>query len=289
MGGTQRQSVVRVLVTALLVLAAMGLSLPAFAGPLDLHLEKFFAGTQTTALQAVRQEGYNSLMREIGLALGPRMLGPGASGGPLGYSATFESSWIGIHDKAEYWQKAADAPKSLVTSGQLRVRKGLPHQAQIGTVLTNLNDSDLWAFGAELGLSLIDGFKYIPDLGVRASLNTVLGNSDVDMFIVGADVAISKSFGIAGVMTLEPWLGYSMTYTYVGTHQLLTFADEHAVRPDVIVVEEFGSWGNVSEALGHRAAVGLRTVVMRAQLGAEFMRSFTDGLNVVTVKVGAEF
>jgi hypothetical protein len=109
------------------------------------------------------------------------------------------------------------------------------------------------------------------------------------MFIVGADVAISKSFGIAGVMTLEPWLGYSMTYTYVGTHQLLTFADEHAVRPDVIVVEEFGSWGNVSEALGHRAAVGLRTVVMRAQLGAEFMRSFTDGLNVITVKVGAEF
>lgn len=261
--------------------ALLGLASPAAAGPLDLHLASFYDPNAAPA-DRIENASYSKLLREIGLALGPRMAGPAASLGPLGIEAAYEPSFTEVHADAEYWQRAADEPESTLTTSHFRVRKGLPGSMQIGTVLTHLHGSNLWAIGAEINASLVDGFRNIPDLSVRASINGLLGNRDIEMLIAGGDVALSKSFGVAGVLAIQPWAAYSLGLTYAATHQIPVFPNDKAIKPEMAVFKQ------VTE-LSHRAAFGARIVVTRVQLGFELARSFTDDLNVVTGRVGVSF
>ena len=169
-----------------------------------------------------------------------------------------------------------------MSTGQLRVRKGLPYGLQLGANLTHLYDSNMWAIGAEMNLSLIDGFTNIPDLAIRTSINTVLGNADLGMLIVGTDVVLSKSFGVAGIFALQPWAAYSFAFTHVSTHQIDVYPTASSIQPDLMLLKQINN-------TSHRAAFGLRIVVTRISLGFEFLRSFTDDLNVMTGKLGVDF
>lgn len=273
---------------ALLVITLL-LARPASAGPLDLHLDRLIKAPSNDPTLRIDNSSYKLLMREVSLAIGPRMSGPGQSLGALGMDIAYEISGSGANSGADYWKKAADKPESTITTQMIRVRKGLPHGLQLGTVLSHISNSDMWSIGAELNISLIDGFKNVPDVGWRNSVHTVLGNKDISMVIAGSDLSLSKSFGIAGVLALQPWATYSMTFTYVSTHQMPYFANDSTPHFDLATFKQFPETSALSDALAHRLAVGLRVVVAKVQLGGEFMRSFTDDLNVVTGRLGVSF
>lgn len=253
----------------------------AVARPLDIHLEKL-ADARVNPTEKLECQTCQSLLSEVGLAMGSRMVGPAASLGPLGVEAAYEVSFAQVNSKASYWQRAVEKPQASLTTGQVRVRKGLPYSMQFGTVLSYLSDSNLWGIGAEMNLSLVDGFRKIPDLSVRLNGMTVLGNSDMSMVVFGGDGVLSKSFGIAGLLSLQPWAGYSFATTYVKSNQIPVFPDAFATRPELLLMKQFFDYS-------HRAAFGLRMIVTRVQLGAEFLRSFTEDLNVTTLKVGVVF
>jgi hypothetical protein len=196
--------------------------------------------------------------------------------------ASYELSFVRLHDQADYWQKAASKPQATARTGQFRVRKGLPYGVQFGGVLTHLHSSNLWALGIEMNLSLIDGFINAPDISLRTTINTALGNPDLSMLIVGADLAVSKSFGIAGLFALQPWAGYSFAFTHVQTHQIHVYVKDTDIKPDLMLLEA------VQHAT-HRAAFGMRLVVTRVSIGFEFLRSFSDDLNVISSKLGVDF
>ena len=253
----------------------------ARAGGLDLSFKGFYDPNREVT-QRTQNRAYEALMREVSLALGPKMSGPAASLGSLGIEAAYELSFVQTNATADYWTKAATNPQSTVQTGTLRVRKGLPYGLQVGSVLTHMFDSNMWTIGAELNMSLIDGFVAIPDLAMRLSANTVLGNADLGMLIVGADFVLSKSFGIAGVLSWQPWASYSFTYTHVNTHQIDVYANEKDIKPDLMLLDSVGE-------MGHRATFGMRIVVTRVSIGGEFLRSFTDDLSVITGKIGVDF
>lgn len=253
----------------------------AEAADLDLGFTKFY-DPDRLANERTDNKAYQSLMSEVSLAMGPRMVGPAASLGALGIEAAYELSFVGTNSDADYWQDAAPNPQATVSTGQLRVRKGMPYGIQFGGTLTHLMDSNLWSIGTELNMSLVDGFVNVPDVALRVSAGTVLGNADLSMLIVGSDLTVSKSFGIAGLMALQPWAGYSFAFTYVQTHQIDVYVGDTDIAPDLMLLKGV-------QQLSHRAAFGLRAVVTRVSLGGEFMRSFTDDLNVITAKIGVDF
>lgn len=274
------------LVAALIASAAptsvqSGMFSTATAGGLDLSFQGFYDPNRAVT-ERTENKSYEALMREVSLALGPKMAGPAASLGSLGIEAAYELSFVQTNSSLDYWQKAASNPQATIQAGTLRVRKGLPYGLQVGSVLTHMFESNMWTIGAELNMSLIDGFIAIPDLAVRFSANTVLGNADLGMLIVGGDFVLSKSFGIAGLVSLQPWAAYSVTYTHVNTHQIDVYPSDKEIKPDLMLLKSVGS-------LAHRGVFGMRIVVTRVSIGGEFMRSFSDDLSVVTGKIGVDF
>lgn len=253
----------------------------AEAAGLDLSFTRFYDPDRLPN-ERTDNRGYESLMSEVSLAMGQRMLGPAASLGALGLEAAYELSFVGANASADYWVDSAASPQATLTTGQLRVRKGMPYGIQFGGTLTHMMDSNLWAMGTEINLSLVDGFVNVPDVALRASVGTVLGNADLSMLIVGADLTVSKSFGIAGLLSLQPWAGYSLAYTHVQTHQIDVYVGDTDISPDLMLLKAVGE-------LSHRAAFGMRVVVTRLSIGGEFMRSFSDDLNVFTGKIGVDF
>jgi hypothetical protein len=275
--------------TGLLAFAAVCLAvLPtsqALARPLDLHLERL--ATQTNdPTGRVKNGNYDHLMRELGLALGPRMIGPAASLGSLGIEAAYEYSSSGANASADYWHKAVDTPTSSLQTHSVHVRKGLPWSMQIGTSLTTLQNSNMMALGVDFNIAVIDGFKHLPDVSIGGAVRGILGmpaNSSIDFAVAGWSGTVSKSFGIAGLFSLQPWVSYSGTWTYVNTHQITVAPHAGALNGNELTL-----FDKVSE-VGHRGAIGLRFIVARVQFGGEFMRSFSEDLNLVTAKVGVAF
>lgn len=281
----------RLVVTCALAAAVFaGSALPrqASAGGLDLHFERFVDPNATPGVQ-IENSAYKSLMREVGMAMGPRMAGPAASGGSLGIEASYEISGVGSNSSADYWTKAATNPESIITTQQVRIRKGLPYSMQLGGVVTSMSNSNLTAIGLELGISITDGYKNIPDIIFRPSIHTVLGNSQIDMFIIGADLGVSKAFGIAGIFSLQPWVAYSPVFTHVNTHQVALYPTDKSLRPVIARLAPLGDASHISDAISHRMALGLRVVVTRVQIGAEFMRSFSESASMFTGKIGVSF
>ena len=257
----------------------------ALAGGLDLHLEGLVDKSKQTS-GADATGNYKSLMTELGLAFGPRNLGPAASLGSLGIEGAYEYGMASVNGSADYWTKTVDDPRSTLTTHSIHVRKGLPYSMQLDTSLTMLPDSNLTGIGAGLNIAAIDGFKSIPDLALNMGVNTVLGfpsNAAVDMLVAWGGGTLSKNFGIAGILSLQPWLGGMGTFTYANTHQTLTAA--HAGQ---LTGNEFGFAGTV-KAWSGRFTAGLRIVAARVQVGFEFQRQYPNDLNVMTTKFGAAF
>lgn len=276
----------KVWLTAVCAIAAAAVALPAApaqAAPLDIRLEKFYDSTAPETSR-IKNDAMKSLVREVALAIGPRSLGPIASQGSLGVDAGYELGISGANGNADYWKRGVgeeNVPDSLVSHG-FRARKGWPQSMQVGAHVTHLANSNLYALGVEAQLSVIDGFRYIPDLGVRVSGAGVMGNSKMDLAVGAVDATLSKSFGVGGVLAIQPWLGYSFGAGYFKPNLDALFPNDQTLRP--ITPKFEAGW-----LLTQRAAVGFRVVVTRVQFGFEVLRSFTDSLNLMTGKVGVVF
>ena len=279
----------RIVFAVLCATAALAAPSQAVAGGLDLHFERFIDPATVTPNTPVENTAYKQLMREVGMAMGPRMAGPAASGGALGLEVAYEVSGVGTNSTADYWTKAASSPESIVTTQQVRVRKGLPYSLQVGGVVTGLSNSNLTAIGIEFGVSITDGYKNIPDILFRPSIHTVLGNSQIDMFVVGADLVASKSFGIGGILAIQPWVAYSPSFTHVNTHLVSLYPTDKSITPITAQLAPLGDASHISDAISQRASLGVRVIVTRVQIGGEFLRSFSEGLSMVTGKIGVTF
>lgn len=279
-----RRSRARVLAAGLLLAGFALATSPAQAKPLNLRFDSFY-DPDAQALSLVKNKGFERLMTEIGFAMGGRMIGPAQSLGQLGIEGALELSLVGVNGDADYWQDSVREPSSTVRTGQLRVRKGGPFGMQFGAVFTHMFDSDLYGIGAEVNMSLVDGYNALPDLALRIDVHTLVGNSNLAMLMQSTNLVISKSFGVGGVLSLQPWAAYSFGIVTAGLSEVVIYDENNqdTLDPDPPL--------RLDQVLtySHRAAFGFRLVVTRVSVGAEFLRSFTDELNNVTLKLGVDF
>lgn len=170
---------------------------------------------------------FGRLVNELGGALAPSLMAPAMTLGSQGVYVGYELSISNLDRTSDHWRRGSQgSPTTVVgtdTSSQrdngdraavvsrLHVRKGLPFGFELGTQVSHLHDSSIWAIGLDLRWSLFEGFHhgvgYLPDFAVRGAVNTVVGQSQLQLTVVSADAVISKRFTLGGVVRLTPYLG----------------------------------------------------------------------------------
>lgn len=156
------------------------------------------------------QNGFESLTKEAGAALGYRNMAPAEPLGITGFDIGVEVSAMKIDKNSEYWRKAFgignDAPSYLVVP-KIRARKGLPFGIDIGAMYSYVPDSNVKLFGAELSKSILEGGAALPAIGVRGTFTKMTGVDDLGLQTYGVDASISKGF-----LFLTPYAGAGMLW-----------------------------------------------------------------------------
>lgn len=181
-----------------------------------------------------------NLVNELGGALAPGLAAPAMTLGYAGVYIGYELSFSNLA-QSDHWGRGTEGSTSTnVGSGtetirdrygdpvafvsRLHVRKGFPFGFELGTQVNHLHSSGMWAIGLDLRWAPFEGFRrgigYLPDFAVRGSVNTLVGQPQLNLTVVGIDATLSKRFTLGGQVRLAP---------YVGGQTLLIFGNSGVV------------------------------------------------------------
>ncbi len=219
-----------ILTAVLCALMLQSVAAPASAGDNDLVLSRFAKFNPNTSPGCTHACGtvepnvklFEDLLLDLGQVFAPRFIGPAETLGEAGFSFVMMTSLSTIEHQKEHWQEGVQDrdPSSSLFTGHLQIRKGLPFSFEVAGNMAYLFASEMFTMGADVKWALNEGFYYFPDVAVRGTVNTLMGASDLNMVTAGWDVSVSKGFGISGVMSLTPYLGYQQLYI-IGSSRLL--------------------------------------------------------------------
>ena len=155
------------------------------------------------------QARFHRLASTLGLAFIPPFQEPAGTTGQSGFEVGFSMSAVALKIPNNAWAtsatQASGAPPQVLALPTLALRKGIGGSLEIGAAVSSLLNSQMVGLTGELRWAPIDGLAYAPDLAVRLYVTRVVGSQDLDLTVGGADLSISKSFGIAGMFKLEPY------------------------------------------------------------------------------------
>jgi hypothetical protein len=216
----------RALIVALCAIAVAATPALARADKNDLTLERIVGmpsatGALNDPTDPVRQTMYKSLMSELSLVMAPHALSPADTLGYSGFQLAFETSFTQISNTADFWQRGVEhVSSSFLPTISVMARKGLwlPLPGfEVGAGATKLIDSSMYAIQGYAKFALHEGFHdwALPSLAVRGAVSHLLGASQVDLTVLSLDATVSKSFGIGGTVTLDPYLGAGALLSFV--------------------------------------------------------------------------
>lgn len=278
-----------------LLVAAAAFPTTASADKFDLRLTRLFE--KKGSYWAYKNVDYfERLMGDMGAALAPRFLGPGATFGSLGFNLGLNYSITNIPENSEHWREvmrptgydggdaatgSSEGADSYLQTIQFAVRKGLPFSAEVGGSITKLLLSNLWGVGLELKYAALEGFTFAPEIAFRAAVSTFLGSKDYSILLASADANISKKIGIAGLFKLAPYLGYNFLYTYGSSNVIAVDTTGGKVEQQV-----FGS----ANVFRHYVVFGFQLVATVVNTGFEVGISPADSeQHSFSWRLGVEF
>ncbi|MCG3173013.1 MAG: hypothetical protein GMKNLPBB_01189 [Myxococcota bacterium] len=232
------------------------------------------------------EAGFDSLMKEVGFAMAPRLLQPAETLGLSGWDLGFFTSFTVINADQPYWKAVDDrAPDSVLSTGTLHARKGLPFGFEIGGHFDVLFSSQLLGLGGEVKWAPLEGFWYLPDFAIRGAVTQVVGNSDIRLTVSEFNGVLSKEIGILGNFTLTPFAAYGMNLVFTGGNLIDPSPSSLQDNPGTEVV-----FGQRTLSL-HKLVGGLRLLVYKfaiyfegdVALGAD------NPLYSLSGKIGLEF
>jgi hypothetical protein len=261
--------------TAALILVAIA---PANAANFDVRLVDEKTGVMADS-------DFRALSMGIAMAMQPRWSGPANTMGSRGFDIGYNIIQNDIDGDAQYWKDAVpDRTLNGLQTSQIHFRKGLPYSFELGGTVSSLHESRLYGVGFELKWAFVESYKYAPDIGMRTHVSTTLGSRDLSLLNAGADMLMSKSIGIGGVVQATPFLGYSFCYTQARSHVLgITQPGEVELDTDIIDPEHM---------LSGRLLVGLALHASWAELGFEAAIPLTEKnepISSYTMRVGLQF
>ena len=160
---------------------------------------------------------FRDFVTQLGFVLAPRLASPAETLGHAGFHVSAMWSGSFVSGDEAYWlvtERGARQGSSpdLVQTLQLDIRKGLPLSFEVGANFMWLAESELFAPGLEVRWAFQEGYRLIPDISVRGAVNHLVGNRDLILTTIAADVMLSKSFGVGGMVNLAPYVGWSLIF-----------------------------------------------------------------------------
>ncbi|AKF06492.1 hypothetical protein [Sandaracinus amylolyticus] len=181
------------------------------------------------ALVCADDDAWRRLATQFAGALIPPILLPAHTRGMRGIYFGVESSITGIDSGADYWARGTEGDTGtdrnrfvdgVLAWSRFNVRKGLPFGFEIGTNVGFLVNTSYWALGAEVRWSLLEGLRdrhasaYFPSLSVRGSVQTLLGDSEVNVTVPAVDVSIGERIIVADTVEISPYLGGQIAWVF---------------------------------------------------------------------------
>jgi hypothetical protein len=246
---------------------------------------------------------YQGAAQEMALVLAPLHLGPARTTGHSGFEYILRFSTHDVDEEAPYWPRvlqlggAANPPDSLGTT-TIEVRKGLPFGVELGTSITWLENSETIALGGRLRIGLLEGYqdRFAPDLSVHASINRMLGSTDLDLTMISTGATLSYRRSLAGRMNLTPYVGYDFMLLQAGAHLLrnpdFDPANRTSEHPRLITFDPLDL--SQPENQWNRLRYGLRLETIVGALTVQHDLPLDDGKdhktqNAITVGLSAHF
>ena len=253
---------------------------PAEAAKYDLKLSRLARSNGEKIPGADRY--FKGLMGDLAAVLAPRFLGPATTTGSLGFQVDLDYSFTDIQENAQRWQAImrgeGTGAHSILHALQVHVRKGLPFSTEIGGTFTKLINSDLWGIGLELKVSPLEGFRKMPEVGIRASVNTFLGANDYSLLTATADLQISKEIGIAGLFKLSPYVGYAFQYAYANSNVVTVFDNVGNASPITF---------STANVFTHYGVLGFQIVAVVFNTG--FEAALSGDVQSYAFRIGVDF
>jgi len=174
----------------------------AFSGPV-------FAGNDISLPLTFTQSQFDDLSRELGLAISYVPLSPAAPLGLLGFDIGIEGTAALIDNTSSFWTDAigGKTPPSWIAFPKIHAQKGLPFGFDVGLVYAKAPGTNIGLVGGELKWAVLKGGLASPAIAIRGDYTKLLGVSDIDMGVYGADISISKGFGF-----ITPYAGYGVVW-----------------------------------------------------------------------------
>ena len=144
-------------------------------------------------------------------------MAPAETMGINGFQFNVQFATTTINADRDYWTTGIEDenPSSTLVATRIGIRKGLPGSIEIGMDTSYLFFSELWMFGVMAKWAPHEGMDSVPiDFALRGSFNRLIGSSELVMSTAGLDVVLSKSFGLAGVVNLSPYIAYSPLWVF---------------------------------------------------------------------------
>lgn len=182
-------------------------------------------------------DAWRSLVLQQGAALAQPMLEPARTLGYGGFYIGLEGAITGISSDAEYWHVGTEGDANAAAEGRnrfpagalywqrLNIRKGLPFGFELGSSGGHLFGTGQWTLGFSLKWSLFEGFRtgvfgFIPDVAIRGSVQTMIGDNEYHLTVPTMDIVVSKPFVFGHVITLSPYVGFQEAWIY-GTSEVV--------------------------------------------------------------------
>jgi hypothetical protein len=218
------------------------------------------------------QARFHRMVSTLGLAFVPPFQETAGTLGQSGFELGLTSQQVFMNLASDSWatsgtQATSAAPRVLLLP-TLVLRKGLGGSLELGVAVSWLANSQMVGLSAEARWAVIEGLGSAPDIALRAWGTRVVGARDLDLTSAGADAAFSKSFGVAGMVKLQPYLQGGIAFVNAAS-SVIDFKPN--VENNANPTADNGVFRNVSLFNNRflRVAAGVRMVAGVLVLGVE--------------------
>lgn len=217
------------------------------------------------SINALNQSQFRLLAEDLGAALSYKPLTPAEPLGlglVLGLDMGAEVTATEIENTAvlDLATTAGDAPSTLIMP-KLHVHKSLPFGFDVGALYSQVPDTNITLWGAELRYAIVDGSTVMPAIGLRASFTTLEGVDQLDLETRNLDISVSKGFAI-----FTPYIGIGTVWITATPQNIPSLTEEDfketkvfgGLNVNLAILNLALEADTTGEALSYGAKVGLR-------------------------------
>lgn len=171
----------------------------AFPEDVDLVAMNDFDGEVVFDPQVLR-DAYSQLVLELGTVVANKVATPAASLGANGFSVELGTQFALTE---AHWRAGAVSPWARASLDEtaepyrvvptVTVRKGLPLSTEVGATFGWISGSSTGLFGVHGRVSVLDGYRPLPDVALKVGYSGYVGNNQLDLGALDLGISVGTT------------------------------------------------------------------------------------------------